>query len=78
MGRMKRIGREAVWGRSSTVRANLDQEITDKIFAELERGCVPWVQPWGKTGINARVGLPRNAATGRRYTIPQAGGSRSP
>ena len=26
-------------------RNSLYQEITDKIIAQLERGCVPWVQP---------------------------------
>ena len=47
-------------------KANLYQEVTDKIIAELEQGRVPWVQPWG--GAKAALGLPRNAATGRRYS----------
>ena len=46
----------------------LYQEITDKIIAELEAGCAPWVQPWGSSGINAALGLPKNAATRRRYS----------
>jgi hypothetical protein len=46
----------------------LYQEITDKIIAELEAGCVPWVQPWGSSCINATLGLPKNAATGRKYS----------
>jgi antirestriction protein ArdC len=46
----------------------LYQEITDKIITELEAGCVPWVQPWGSSGINAALGLPKNAATGRKYS----------
>jgi antirestriction protein ArdC len=46
----------------------LYQEITDRIVAELEAGCVPWVQPWGSSGINAALGLPKNAATGRKYS----------
>lgn len=46
----------------------LYQEITDKIIAQLEAGCVPWAQPWGSSGINAALGLPKNAATGRRYS----------
>ena len=46
----------------------LYQEITDKIIAELEAGCVPWVQPWGSSGVNAALGLPKNAATGRQYS----------
>src|SRR6266481_5492742 len=47
-------------------KANLYQEITDKIIAELEQGRVPWVQPWG--GVSAPLGLPRNAATARAYS----------
>jgi antirestriction protein ArdC len=49
-------------------RASLYQEITDKIVAELEAGRVPWVQPWGKTAATAPLGVPKNAATGRRYS----------
>jgi len=47
---------------------SLYQEVTDKIIAELEAGRVPWVQPWGSAGINASLGLPQNAATGRKYS----------
>jgi len=47
-------------------KASLYQEVTDKIIAELEQGRVPWVQPWG--GAKAGLGLPKNAATGRRYS----------
>ncbi|MFB9984992.1 ArdC family protein [Mesorhizobium kowhaii] len=46
--------------------ASLYQEITDRIVAELERGTVPWVKPWGRA--NAGLGLPKNAATGRCYS----------
>jgi antirestriction protein ArdC len=49
-------------------RASLYQEITDKIVAELEAGRVPWVQPWGKTTAPAPLGVPKNAATERRYS----------
>ncbi len=52
--------------KSFSDRTNLYQEITDKIIAELEQGRVPWVQPWG--GVSAPLGLPRNAATGRKYS----------
>ncbi|MGH7091446.1 MAG: ArdC-like ssDNA-binding domain-containing protein [Stellaceae bacterium] len=49
-------------------RANLYQEITDRIIAELEQGRVPWVhRPWGRAGLKAPLGLPQNAATGRKY-----------
>jgi len=47
-------------------RGSLYQDVTDRIIAELEQGRVPWVQPWG--GAKAGLGLPRNAATGRRYS----------
>jgi antirestriction protein ArdC len=51
-----------------TDKPTLYQEVTDKIIAELEAGRVPWVQPWGSAGINASLGLPQNAATGRKYS----------
>ncbi|MBY0510993.1 MAG: ssDNA-binding domain-containing protein [Rhodospirillaceae bacterium] len=47
-------------------RGNLYQEVTDKIISELEQGRCPWVQPWG--AANASLGLPKNAATARRYS----------
>lgn len=47
-------------------RGSLYQDVTDRIIAELEQGRVPWVQPWGRA--KAGLGLPRNAATGRRYS----------
>ncbi|RWQ12522.1 zincin-like metallopeptidase domain-containing protein [Mesorhizobium sp.] len=57
---------EAGAGRSGRTGASLYQEITDRIIAELERGTVPWVKPWGKA--KAGLGLPSNAATGRAYS----------
>jgi antirestriction protein ArdC len=53
---------------ASADRASLYQEITDRIIAELEQGRVPWVQPWGSAGLKAPLGLPRNVATGRKYS----------
>ncbi|MDG4882022.1 zincin-like metallopeptidase domain-containing protein [Mesorhizobium sp. WSM4884] len=47
-------------------RTSLYSEITDRIIADLERGCVPWAKPWGKA--RASLGLPKNAATGRSYS----------
>jgi antirestriction protein ArdC len=47
-------------------RETIYQEVTDRIIAELEAGRVPWVQPWG--AARAGIGLPRNAATARRYS----------
>jgi antirestriction protein ArdC len=52
-------------------RANLYDEVTAKIIAELEAGRFPWVQPWGRPdgeGSAASPGLPRNALTARRYS----------
>src|SRR5437667_10085622 len=39
----------------------LHEEITNRILAQLEKGTVPWVKPWG-------VPLPYNAATHHRYS----------
>jgi antirestriction protein ArdC len=33
--------------------ASLYEEITVRIIANLERGTLPWVQPWGKAGQGA-------------------------
>lgn len=54
--------------RSGQDRTSLYQEITDKIIAELEAGRVPWVQPWGTPAAKASLAMPKNAATGRRYS----------
>ena len=53
--------------RAAQDRANLYDEITDKIIAELEAGRVPWVQPWG-TAAKAPLAMPKNASTGRQYS----------
>ena len=47
-------------------RANLYQQITDRIIADLEAGRVPWVQPW--TSASAGVGMPHNAVSQRAYS----------
>ncbi len=49
-------------------RANLYDEITARIVAELEAGRFPWVQPWRSSGVAAPLAMPRNAATGRGYS----------
>ena len=54
--------------RSGSGRTSLYDEITDKIVAELEAGRVPWVQPWGTAAAQAPLAMPKNAATGRRYS----------
>ena len=52
--------------RSRPERANLYQDMTDRIIADLEAGRVPWVQPWGTA--NAGIGRPHNAISNRRYS----------
>lgn len=54
--------------RAGSARANLYDEVTNKIIAELEEGRVPWVQPWGTSAAKAPLGLPKNASTGRSYS----------
>ncbi len=54
--------------RTGSDRANLYDEITGKIIAELEAGRFPWAQPWGKATAKAPLGLPQNASTGRAYS----------
>ncbi|MDH0369835.1 MULTISPECIES: ArdC family protein [Hyphomicrobiales] len=56
------------YDRTGSDRANLYDEITNKIIAELEAGRIPWVQPWGTSAAKAPLGLPRNASTGRSYS----------
>ena len=53
---------------SGTDRANLYDEITSTIIAELEAGRLPWVQPWGSSAVSAPLAMPKNAATGRHYS----------
>jgi len=54
--------------RTGSNRANLYDEITGKIIAELEAGRFPWVQPWGKSTAKAPLGLPKNASSGHTYS----------
>jgi antirestriction protein ArdC len=49
-------------------RASLYTEITNKIIAELEAGCVPWVQPWGTAAVKAPLSMPHNVSTRRTYS----------
>lgn len=46
--------------------ANLYEQVTNKIIAELETGAVPWTRPWKyhRTGSI----MPQNFATGRPYS----------
>jgi len=49
-------------------RDNTYREITDKIIVELERGIVPWVQPWTNGKQLCPLGLPVNGLTRRNYS----------
>ena len=62
------MSKHAVRARASERRANLYDEITGKIIAELEAGRVPWVQPWGTAAAKAPLAMPKNASTGRQYS----------
>ncbi|MBV1687704.1 DUF1738 domain-containing protein [Novosphingobium sp. G106] len=48
-------------------RANLYDEVTSRILAQLKEGRLPWVQPWGLSGATCAA-LPRNACSLRPYS----------
>src|SRR5262245_38332783 len=54
--------------RPTNDRSTLYEEITSKIIAALEAGRVPWVQPWGSSGVRAPLAMPKNGATRRAYS----------
>jgi len=60
------MSRHAVRARAGERRANLYDEITDKIIAELEAGRVPWIHPWGTTAAKVSLAMPKNGATRRQ------------
>ena len=62
--------RRVVGGRDRQVadRTSIYDEVTERIIAELEAGCLPWVQPWGSQRSGVGPALPRNALTGRTYS----------
>ncbi|PHR56318.1 MAG: antirestriction protein ArdC [Robiginitomaculum sp.] len=51
---------------------DLYQSVTDTVIAQLEAGCVPWVQPWARvgemSGTKTPMGLPTNGHTSRQYS----------
>jgi antirestriction protein ArdC len=63
----KRNARREAAQENQDSRANLYDEVTARIIAELEAGRLPWVQPWGRSG-GTGPGLPRNALTARPYS----------
>jgi antirestriction protein ArdC len=62
------MSRHHTRARAGQDRANLYDEITDKIIGELEAGRVPWVQPWGTAAARASLAMPKNASTDRPYS----------
>jgi antirestriction protein ArdC len=62
------MSRNYASARTGQDRANLYDEITNKIIAELEAGRVPWVQPWGTAAAKASLSMPKNASTDRFYS----------
>jgi antirestriction protein ArdC len=62
------MSRTTARARTGSDRASLYDDITNKVIAELEAGCVPWVQPWGTAAAKAPLAMPNNATTGRRYS----------
>jgi antirestriction protein ArdC len=62
------LSHSAVRARPGQDRVSLYEEITNKIIAELEAGRLPWVQPWGSSGVSAPLAMPKNVATGRGYS----------
>ena len=52
--------------KNETSRTSLYAEVTARVIAELEKGRLPWVQPWDAAGCGCA--MPANAMTGRRYS----------
>lgn len=51
----------------TTVRRDAMQELTDRVFAELERGVKPWIRPWDSLKCHG-PSAPINAVTGHHYS----------
>lgn len=51
-----------------TERADLYQQVTDKIVAALEKGTAPWRKPWRTAQKRGGNCLPANATTGKAYS----------
>ena len=74
--RRKRISsKSAGWHDRTARHANLYDEVTQRIIADLETDRIPWVQPWRATvnadhdmGAGVVPALPRNVLTGRSYS----------
>ncbi|CRG50897.1 ArdC family protein [Yersinia wautersii] len=53
--------------RKAHKRADLYQQVTDKIIVALEKGTIPWRKPWRSVRKPEGSSLPTNALTGRPY-----------
>lgn len=53
---------------TSCQRADLYQQVTDKIIAALEKGVAPWRKPWRSAQHTHGNAFPVNATTGRAYS----------
>lgn len=53
---------------TSRARADIYQEVTAQIIADLEQGIVPWVKPWKNLQTGGPCGLPMNPTTGNTYS----------
>lgn len=61
--------RKAKTGRQHTAtRADIYQQVTDRIVAAIEKGTLPWRKPWRSTRHNHASVFPVNALTGRPYS----------
>jgi antirestriction protein ArdC len=53
------MSNSAARARPGQDRVSLYEEITNKIITELEAGRLPWVQPWGSSGVSAPLAMPK-------------------
>lgn len=67
---MRQDGQGSIRGEQGSGK-DLYEEVTGRIVGELERGNVPWVQPWGAS--KTALSLPRNGLTGQSYSVGMAG-----
>ena len=50
----------------TTNRRDIQQQVTDTIIQQLEKGVVPWHKPWN--GADSRIlNMPKNFTTGKKY-----------
>ena len=55
--------------KTSKAKSDIYQEVTDRIIAVMEKGELPWLKPWKKSGKGDAVAqLPYNAISGKNYS----------